>query len=75
MADISSEQAKSYLDRWRLVHEVEARELRNVSLVVKGRQLAILMASRDLFGTDTARDREVEVVRERWARIRDALHG
>lgn len=75
MAAITSKQAKDYLNRWKLVRELELRELRNASLDVKARQLAVLMASRELFRKDSERENEVNVVRERWTRIRSALRG
>lgn len=75
MAATTSKQAQNYLDRWKLVHEVEIQELRNASLDLKARQLAVLMASRDLFRGDPDRQKDVDVVRERWAKIRGALRG
>lgn len=75
MTAITSEQARSYLNRWKLVREIETLELRNASLEVKARQLVVLMASRGLFGEDPQREKEIAVVRQRWARIREALSG
>jgi len=75
MAALTAEQAKKYLDRWKLVHEAEIQELRNSAMDVKARQLSVLMASADLFAKDHNRQKEVDVVRERWARIRRALRG
>lgn len=75
MAAITSKDAHNYLNRWNLVREVEARELRGASMEIKARQLAVLMASRDLFNPDQARDQEIIDVRERWAKIRRALRG
>lgn len=76
MAAITPKQARDYLDRWKLVHEVEIQELRNAPLDTKVRQLSILMASRDLFEhDDVEREKEEAVVRERWARIRGAMSG
>lgn len=73
MTAITSRQARSYLDRWKLVHEAEVQELRNASLDIKARQLAVLMASRDLFKADVEREMEVDAIRERWALIRGAV--
>ena len=75
MTAITAEQAQTYLDRWKLVHEAEVQGLRNSSLEIKARQLSVLMASGDLFARDNDRPKEVDVVRERWARIRGALRG
>ncbi|MGQ0835083.1 MAG: hypothetical protein ACT4O5_09230 [Gammaproteobacteria bacterium] len=75
MTSITPKQARDYLDRWKLVEEVEANELRTVSMETKLRQLAVLMASRNLFGDDRDRETRVREVRNRWTRIRAALHG
>lgn len=75
MAAITSEQAQSYLSRWKPVRELELDELRKASMDLKARQLAVLLASRDLFRSDDTREREAKAVRERWARIRKALSG
>ena len=73
MAAIAPDEARAYLQRFELVREIEAAELRRTSMDTKLRQLAALMASRDAFGTDADRDRDVQTVRERWARLRQAL--
>jgi hypothetical protein len=70
---ISPEQAKAYLERWELVREAEVTELQRTPLAVKFRQLAALVASSGLFGGDPQRAHEIEVVRERWSRLRKAL--
>lgn len=74
MAKISPEQVVGYLDRWNLVREWETQELRNVSMEIKLRQLAVLMASRQLFEQDDeTRDLETDAVRRRWQQIRKVL--
>ena len=50
-------------------------ELRRTSLDVKLRQLSALMASRGLFGVDPDRENGVQLVRDRWACLRQALRG
>lgn len=75
MAAITAEQAREYLSRWRLLREAEIDQLRSTSMETKLRQLAVLMASRSLFRTDTERERQADEVRERWNRIREALSG
>ncbi len=42
---------------------------------VKLRQLSALMASRGLFGVDPERENGVQLVRDRWACLRQALRG
>lgn len=75
MAKMTPDEARAYLQRWELLREVEAAELRRTSMETKLRQLAALMAARDVFGPEPDRDTEVLVVRERWARIKQALRG
>lgn len=75
MADLTAEQARSYLQRWEMVHALEVAELRRTSMETKLQQLAALMASRDLFGPEPDRDAQLREVRDRWARLRQALGG
>jgi hypothetical protein len=72
---MTPEQARSYFERWKLVGEVEAAELQRTSMDTKLRQLAALMASRRVFGPEPDRGEQIELVRERWARLRQALGG
>jgi len=72
---ITSADARAYFDRWTLVKAVELKELRETSMETKMQQLASLMESRELFGDDSKREREVQDVRERWARLGQALGG
>ena len=75
MAKMTPDEARAYLQRWELLLEVEAAELRRTSMETKLRQLAALMAARDVFGPEPDREAQVLVVRERWARIKQALRG
>jgi hypothetical protein len=75
MAAITPTEAKAYFQRWEFVKEVELIELRRTSMDVKLRQLSALMASRGLFGADTERENGVQLVRDRWARLRQTLGG
>jgi hypothetical protein len=75
MTHITAKDAHSFLSRWALVREMEEAELRRSSMDVKARQLAVLMASHELFSRDRMRDQELTRVRERWATIRRALSG
>jgi hypothetical protein len=49
MANMSAEEAQAYLARRRLMEEVETVEVRRTLMETKLRQLAALMASRDIF--------------------------
>ena len=73
MNSISPEQARQYLERWKLVRQAEVEELRTTSLETKLQQLTVLMASRSLFRGDRDRENQVLEIRDRWARIRQAL--
>jgi hypothetical protein len=75
MAAITPEEARAYCARWQLLRDVETAELQRTPIETKLRQLAALMASRDLFGPESDREARVREVRERWARLRQALGG
>jgi hypothetical protein len=75
MVAITPEEARAYLRRWELVRDAEARELRRTPMETKLQQLASLMASRHVFGPEPDRDAQIQVVRERWTRLRRALSG
>ena len=75
MGSVSPEDARQYLERWKLVEEREIIELRNTPIEIKARQLCALMASRNLFREDPDRERGVREVQARWARLRKALGG
>lgn len=75
MAKVTSEQALAYMGRWQQVRDAEVAELIRTSTETKFTQLAALMASRDAFGPGPDRDTQVREVRERWARLRQALRG
>jgi hypothetical protein len=70
-----TQEAQAFARRWELVGEMEAAERRSTSVETRFRQLAALMASRELFGTEPAREAATESVRERWARLRQALNA
>jgi hypothetical protein len=75
MPKMTPDEARAYLQRWELLREVEAAELRRTPMETKLRQLAALMAARDVFGPEPDREEQVLLVRERWARIKRALRG
>ncbi|TLZ60540.1 MAG: hypothetical protein E6K20_11970 [Gammaproteobacteria bacterium] len=75
MDAITPQEARAYFRRWQLLREEEARQLARTPMETKLRQLAALMASRHLFGVEPDREAGVEAVRERWARLRQAVSG
>jgi hypothetical protein len=75
MASITPAEAQAYFKRWDLVKEIELAELGRTSMDTKLRQLSALMASRRLFGVDPERESGMQLVRDRWARLWQALGG
>jgi len=75
VASITSAEARAYFQRWELVKQIELSELRRTSMDTKLQQLAALMASRGLFGIDPERETGMQLVRDRWARLWQALGG
>jgi polyhydroxyalkanoate synthesis regulator phasin len=75
MGEITSEQAQEYLKRFELLEEAQIAERRRASMQLRFRQLSALMSSRHAFGVEAGRERELDLVRERWARLRQALSG
>jgi hypothetical protein len=75
MSSVTPDEARQYLERWKLVEEREITELRETSVEIKAKQLSALMASRNLFREDPERERGVRQVQARWARLRKALGG
>ncbi len=75
MVAVTPTEARAYFKRWELVNEIELDELRRTPMDVKLRQLSALMASRGLFGVDPEREYGVNLVRDRWACLRQALRG
>ena len=73
-AHLTAKEARSYRARWERVQAIERRELRQMSLHEKLRQLAALMASVDALGWNEALRAEEAAVRVRWNRLRKA-HG
>jgi uncharacterized protein YabN with tetrapyrrole methylase and pyrophosphatase domain len=72
---ITREEARAFRRRWEAINAAEREELRAMSMEDKLRQLAALMASRELFSwTDEMRNEEAEV-RERWDRLRKAYRS
>jgi len=75
MAAVTPAEAQAYCNRWALVKEIELIELRRTSMDTKLRQLSALMASRGLFSVDPERENGVQLVRDRWDRLRQVLGG
>jgi hypothetical protein len=67
-------EGREYLNRYRLMNEREAEELRNTPLEVSLQQLEALYASIDFFGCREALTEGDAEVREMWARAK-RKHG
>jgi hypothetical protein len=75
MTTMTPEEARAYFERWDLVRDAEVAELRRTTMETKFRQMAAQMASRHLFGLEPDREAQIRDVRDRWARLRQALGG
>lgn len=69
----SPAEAAAYLARWIEVGEREAAVTRAEPMALRLRQLCALFEARHLFPADAGRERESEIVRRRWQRLREAL--
>jgi hypothetical protein len=70
---ITKQEARDYLERWKILRARETCDRDATSMDERARQLSVLMASRFLFERDTNRERLVDEVRLRWTRIHRAL--
>ena len=72
---MTSEEARAFAARWKLVADEERRELRATTLEQKFAQTAALMESARALGWETTDAAEVEEVRARWNRLRALYQG
>src|SRR5271169_1258046 len=75
MSSLSPEEARKYLAGLTLANEFEIHELRNAPVELKMRQLWTLMMSPELVENESRRAIEVQEIRERWARLYQALRA
>jgi hypothetical protein len=61
---------RAWMDRWKLVNDYEREELRSTPVDVKFRQLATLMHSAHALGWKTSTQAEIDMVRDRWIRLK-----
>ena len=73
MATLNPEEARAYLSRWDLLHQVEVAELRGTSLERKLVQLEALVASRHLFSPNPGAEVEEAEIQARWSRVRQVV--
>jgi hypothetical protein len=72
---MKDEDAKAFVERWRLVACAEREELRQQSLAEKFAQLSKLVDSARALGWETTDPAEVEAVRARWNRLVSVRRG
>jgi hypothetical protein len=72
---ITPEEAAIYLERWRLACQFEREKVLRMSPEAKLRQVEILYEMAEALGWPEDRGADVERVRERWRRLREAAGG
>lgn len=75
MSPVTPAEVRDHLARLALANAFEIEELRKAPVELKLRQIWALMTSADLFQDEAQREAEVHKVRERWARLYQALCG
>lgn len=75
MSELTPEQALAYLKRFEILDAARAVERSRSTIQSRFKQLSALMSSRRAFGVEALRERDVELVRKRWARLKQALDG
>jgi hypothetical protein len=75
MSELTPEQALAYLMRFEILDAARAVERSRSTIQSRFKQLSALMSSRHAFGVEALRERDVELVRKRWARLKQALDG
>jgi hypothetical protein len=73
--EITPEQARQYVERWRLANAREIEELRQMTAEEKLRITAALMESALALGWSDRVPEEDAAVRERWRKIRAYYAG
>jgi len=72
MQKMTAKDAQEWRDRWRVVNAHRAAEVRAMTADEKIRQLAELMSAPVSAERVKSRAAEVEIVRQRWAKLRNA---
>ena len=74
---MDKKQARSFVDRWKAVREIEMRELRRLTGTERYRQLADLFEAARRFPEHEAvrkkREKAIEEVRARWNKLKGEL--
>lgn len=75
MGMMTEREGQQFRERWQLVTEAERQELRSTPVQLKFKQLAALMQSAQALGWETYDEADIEAVRQRWRRLREAFRG
>ena len=73
--EVDPAEMKAWVARWKIINEMEIRELRRTSPAEKLRGLAALMASAHVFSSPAVlmqEEKERKEARARWQRVRRA---
>jgi hypothetical protein len=62
-----------YRKRWAMVNAVTDAEFRRTPVKERIRQFFYLMAQAKAFGWKTTTDKEIDLVRDRWRKLREGL--
>jgi hypothetical protein len=66
---------RDYIARWKRVNEFQAEEYRRMSPATRGRQFFSLLEMARSMNWQTSTPAEIEEVRSRWRRLREAYLG
>ena len=66
---------REYLARWKRVNAIQAEELKRLTPADRLRQFLALRAMARKMGWETSTPAEVDEVRSRWRRLREAYFG
>lgn len=69
VASMKAAQARAYMNRWKLVAEVEREELARMTPAEKFADIGRLMELAHTLGSSTHTDEQVDEVRRRWVRL------
>jgi hypothetical protein len=70
---LSSEEALSYVRRYRVINEIAEQELKELSIIERLRQIAAAMRIGISLGFASHSDEDADLARKRWEELRRAL--
>ena len=72
---MTKEEALEFKQRWQLVNDFIAEEVRTTTPEMRFQQLRTMVATGSRFGKSESTTDAVAEVRERWLRLKDQLHA